>query len=483
MNSLLYARAQMGLSLAFHMIFAAAGVALPLIMVIADALWHRTGDRDYLEFSKRMAKGTAILFAVGAVSGTVLSFELGLLWPTFMGTFGEVVGLPFSLEGFAFFTEAIFLGIYLYGRGKLPPKLHLLSGALVALSGALSAFFVILVNACMNDPAGFTMASGRPVDIDPIAAMFSPPWKHETLHGILACYQATAFVMTGIHALVLLRHPGSPLFRKAFAVTLAIAGVTALAQPFVGHFAAVEVGAGQPAKLAAMEAHFETSARAPLLIGGLPDVERREVDHAIEIPGGLSMLLHADPDAVVPGLDAVPRDEWPPVTATHLSFQVMVAAGSAMALLAVVAAVLAWRRRGIPDQRPFLWASVLVSPLGIVAMEAGWLVTEFGRQPWIVRGAMRTRDAVTPFPHLAAPFWMFTALYVFLGVVVTYLLVRQLRAAPLGVTGGRGPRAPGAGGGERAGGGGERAPGAEGGERAQGGGEPRLLGGGAADAR
>ncbi|AUX41363.1 cytochrome D ubiquinol oxidase subunit I [Sorangium cellulosum] len=438
MNSLLYARAQMGLSLAFHMIFAAAGVALPVIMVIADALWQRTGDRDYLEFSKRMAKGTAILFAVGAVSGTVLSFELGLLWPSFMGTFGEVVGLPFALEGFAFFTEAIFLGIYLYGRDKLPPRLHLLSGALVALSGGLSAFFVILVNACMNDPVGFTMVGGRPTDIDPVAAMFSPPWKHETLHGILACYQATAFVMTGIHALVLLRHPKSTLFRKAFAVTLAVAGVTAVAQPFVGHFAAVEVGAGQPAKLAAMEAHFETSARAPLLVGGLPDVERGEVDYAIEIPGGLSMLLHFDPDAVVPGLDQVPRDEWPPVAATHLSFQVMVGAGTAMALLAVVAAVLAWRRRGIPDQRPFLWATILASPLGIVAMEAGWLVTEFGRQPWIVRGAMRTRDAVTPFPHLAAPFWMFMAVYVFLGVVVTYLLVRQLRAAPLGVTGARG---------------------------------------------
>ncbi|WP_437337642.1 cytochrome ubiquinol oxidase subunit I [Sorangium sp. So ce394] len=494
MDSLLYARAQMGLSLAFHMIFAAAGVALPLIMVIADALWHRTGDPDYLEFSKRMAKGTAILFAVGAVSGTVLSFELGLLWPSFMGTFGEVIGLPFSLEGFAFFTEAIFLGIYLYGRGKLPPKLHLLSGALVALSGALSAFFVILVNACMNDPAGFTMVGGRPADIDPVAAMFSPPWKHETLHGILACYQATAFVMTGIHALVLLRHPKSPLFRKAFAVTLAIAGVTALAQPFVGHFAAVEVGEGQPAKLAAMEAHFETSARAPLLVGGLPDVERGEVDYALEIPGGLSMLLHADPDAVVPGLDAVPRDEWPPVTATHLSFQVMVGAGSAMALLALVAAALAWRRRGIPDQRPFLWAVVLASPLGIVAMEAGWLVTEFGRQPWIVRGAMRTRDAVTPFPHLEAPFWTFTALYVFLGVVVTYLLVRQLRAAPLAVTGDVAPPGGGAAGGGgpyeggAAGGGGPYEGGAAGGGEpralgAAGGGGMRALGGGAADGR
>lgn len=435
MSSLLYARAQMGLSLAFHIVFAAAGVALPLIMVIADVMWQRTGDRDYLEFSKRMAKGTAILFAVGAVSGTVLSFELGLLWPSFMGTFGEVIGLPFALEGFAFFTEAIFLGIYLYGRDKLPPTLHVLSGALVALSGALSAFFVILVNACMNDPAGFTMEAGRPVDIDPLAAMFSPPWRHQTLHGIVACYQATAVAMAGIHAAVLLRHPASTLFRKAFAVTLIVAGATSLAQPLIGHFAAQQVAMRQPAKLAASEAHFETSARAPLLIGGLPDVERGEIDYAIEIPAGLSLLVHGDPDAVVPGLDQVPRDEWPPVVATHLSFQVMVGAGFALALLAVVAAVLAVREKGVPRPRWFLWATVLASPLGVVAMEAGWLVTELGRQPWIVRGAMRTAEAVTPFPHLAAPFWVFTAVYVFLAIVVVYLLVRQLRSAPLGVTG------------------------------------------------
>jgi cytochrome bd ubiquinol oxidase subunit I len=435
MDRLLYARAQMGLSLAFHMIFAAAGVALPLIMVIADALWQRTGDRDYLEFSKRMAKGTAILFAVGAVSGTVLSFELGLLWPSFMGTFGEVIGLPFALEGFAFFTEAIFLGIYLYGRGKLPPKLHLFAGAMVALSGVLSAFFVILVNSCMNQPAGFTMVGGRPVGIDPVAAMFSPPWLHETLHGVLACYQATAFAMAGIHAAVLLRHPGSALFRKALAVTLVVGGVTALVQPLVGHHAAQAIAVGQPAKLAASEAHFETAARVPLRVGGVPDVARGRVDYAIEIPGGLSLLAHGDPDAVVTGLDRVPRDEWPPVTATHFSFQVMVGAGSAMALLSLVAAALAWRRRGVPDHPRFLWAVILASPFGIVAMEAGWLVTELGRQPWIVRGAMRTSEAVTPFPHLAAPFWGFTAVYVFLGVVVVYLLFRQLRAAPLGVTG------------------------------------------------
>ncbi len=429
MDQLVYARAQMGLSLAFHMIFAAAGVALPLFMVIADVLYRRTGDLEWFEFSRRMAKGTAILFAVGAVSGTVLSFELGLLWPSFMGTFGEVIGLPFAMEGFAFFTEAIFLGIYLYGRGRIPAALHLAAGIGVALSGALSAFFVTLVNACMNLPAGFTMVNGRPTDIDPLAAMFSPPWKHETLHTLLSCYQATAFALAGIHAFVLLRGSKSPIFRKAFAVSLSVASVTAMLQPLAGHYSAQVVAEQEPLKLAASEGHFVTGTHVPLRVGGLVDPASREVHGSIEIPSGLSILAHNDPAAEVLGLEAFPRDEWPPVAAVHIAFDVMVGAGSAMALLGAIAALLAFRKRGLPDARWFLRLVVLAGPLGVIAMEAGWLVTELGRQPWIVHGAMRTRDAVTPFPHLGAPFWTFGLVYVLLGVAVVYLLYRQLRAS------------------------------------------------------
>ena len=430
MDQLTYARSQMGLSLAFHMAFAAAGVALPLFMVIADVMYLRTRDADYREFAKRMAKGTSILFAVGAVSGTVLSFELGLLWPRFMGMFGEIVGLPFALEGFAFFTEAIFLGIYLYGRDRIPAGLHLFAGVMVALSGAVSAFFVTLVNACMNLPAGFTMVVGRPADIDPLVAMFSPPWPHQTVHALLACYQATAFALLGIHAAVLLRHPRSALFRKAFGISLAVACVTALLQPVSGHDSAHTLAEMQPLKLAAAEADFHTQRGAPLLLGGLPDEDRMETRGAIRIPGGLSLLATNHLDGEVQGLDAFPRDEWPPVARTHVAFDVMVGAGSAMALLAVVAAAIAWRRRALPDHPWFLRAAVASGPLGIIALEAGWCVTEFGRQPWIVRGALRTRDAVTPFPYLAAPFWAFTLLYVFLGVTVVFLLYRQLRLAP-----------------------------------------------------
>lgn len=429
MDALTYARAQMGLSLAFHIVFAAAGVALPLVMVIADALHLRTGDPDYLTISKRMAKGTAILFAVGAVSGTVLSFELGLLWPRFMGTFGEVVGLPFALEGFAFFAEAICLGIYLYGRGRLSPRAHLLAGVGVAASGALSAAFVTTVNAFMNLPSGFVMEGGRAVAADPLAVMLSSPWKYEVPHTLLSCYQATAFVLSGVHAAALLRRPKSALFRKALAISLALGCVTAVLQPLVGDLAAKQVAREQPIKLAALEGQFETRTHAPLRIGGLPDPATGEVRWAIEIPSGLSFLLTGDPASEVKGLEAFPRDEWPKVAAVHVSFQVMVGAGVVMLGLALATAWLAWRKRGLPDGRRYLWAVVATSPLGVVAMEAGWLVTELGRQPWVVRGAMRTSEAVTPIGTLAPPFWLFTVVYLFLGAMVVYLLRGQVRAA------------------------------------------------------
>lgn len=426
MNDLLYARAQMGLSLAFHIVFAAAGVALPVLMVLSDLKARRTRDADYRLLSQKLAKGTAILFAVGAVSGTVLSFELGLLWPEFMGQYGEVIGLPFSLEGVAFFTEAIFLGIYLYGRERVSPGLHLFSGVMVALSGAASAFFVTLVNVFMNDPSGFTPTPTGPVDIEPLVAMFSSGWKYQTAHVLLSCYQATAFAMAGIHALVLLRHPGSAFHRKALSVALPLACLAALAQPLAGDFLAKHTAKAQPVKLAAMEGHFDTERGAPLRVGGLPDVETATTPYALEIPRGLSILAFGDPDAEVKGLKEFPREDWPPVAKVHLSFQLMVGAGSAMALLALVTLVLRWRRREWPASRWMMRAWLLASPLGVLALEAGWLVTEWGRQPWIIHGVMRTSQAVTPVPHMAAPFWTFTLVYLFLGAVVAFLLARQV---------------------------------------------------------
>ena len=409
----------MGISLAFHIVFAAAGVALPALMVLADVTHRRTRDPEYLLLSKQLAKGTSILFAVGAVSGTVLSFELGLLWPHFMGRFGESIGLPFALEGFAFFTEAIFLGIYLYGRGKVSPGLHLVSGIAVAISGAASAFFVTLVSAFMNGPGG----------TDPVAAMASPSWSYQVVHVLLSCYQATAWAMVAISAFILVGNPARTLHRKALALALPMACITALVQPLSGDRSAKHITAAQPLKLAALEAHVHTGARVPLHVGGVPDLETGGFHGALEIPGGLSFLAHGDFGAVVTGLDAFPRDEWPPVIKVRTAFQVMVGAGSAMALAALVVIAVTLRRRRFPDGRRWMLAFVLLGPLGFVSLEAGWLVTEWGRQPWIVRGLMRTGDAVTEFPYKAAPFWLFTIVYALLGVAVVYLLAKQIGGA------------------------------------------------------
>jgi cytochrome d ubiquinol oxidase subunit I len=408
---------------------AQVGVALPFLMVLSDLRHRRTGDPEYLLLSKRLAKGTGILFAVGAVSGTVLSFELGLLWPRFMERFGPVIGLPFALEGFAFFTEAIFLGIYLYGRERVSPRLHLFSGIAVAASGAASAAFVTLVNAFMNGPAGVELIAGRLVEADALAAMTSPSWATQVVHVLISSYQATAFGMAGIHAGMLLRHRDSTFHRKALGIALPVALVTAVLQPLSGDFSAKHAAEHQPLKLAAAEGHFHTQAAAPLHLGGWPDEETRTTRWAIEIPGGLSFLAFGDFQHVVRGLDEFPRDEWPPVAATHVAFQLMVGAGFAMAGLAAVGLLLFLRGgRRLPTQRLFLKAVLAASPLGVLAMEAGWLVTEWGRQPWVVHGLLRTADAVTPFAPLGPPFVAFAVVYLLLGALVAYLLYRQIRA-------------------------------------------------------
>ncbi|HEY6098964.1 MAG TPA: cytochrome ubiquinol oxidase subunit I, partial [Anaeromyxobacter sp.] len=333
MSDLLAARWLFGLSLVFHIVFAAIGVAMPLLMVVAEWRWRRSGSPVHLDLARRWAKGTAILFAVGAVSGTVISFELGLLWPRFMAFAGPIIGMPFSLEGFAFFTEAIFLGIYLYGWERVGARLHLASGVVVAASGAASAFFVTLANAWMNAPAGFALsASGAALDVSPFDAMFPPGWQHEVVHVLLSCYVATGFAVAGIHALLLLREPANAFHRAALRVALGVAGVAALLQPISGDFSARQIAVTQPVKLAALEGHFETGRGAPLRVGGLPDAEARTTRFALEIPHGLSLLAFHDPDAEVRGLNDFPREVWPDPLKVHLAFQVMVGLGSLLAL-------------------------------------------------------------------------------------------------------------------------------------------------------
>jgi cytochrome d ubiquinol oxidase subunit I len=430
MTDLLAARSQMAMSLAFHIIFAVVGIGMPVLMVLAEHRWQRTGDRIFLELAHRWAKGTAILFAVGAVSGTVLSFELGLLWPGFMAHAGAIIGMPFSLEGFAFFTEAIFLGIYLYGWERVSRRAHLTAGIIVALSGGLSAIFVVIANAWMNTPTGFDIVNGRIVNIDPIAAMLNPAAFAQTLHMMLAAYAATGFVVAGIHALRLLSDPRNAFHQRALVLAVLVGAPAALLQPVSGDLCARVVARWQPVKLAAMEGQFKTEAGAPLRIGGWPDEEAAETRYAIEIPKGLSLLAFHDPSAEVKGLNAFPRTDWPQVLVVHIAFQVMVGLGSFMALVAAWTLVLMARRQDLISRRWLLRALVAAAPMGFICIEAGWVVTEVGRQPWVIHGVLRTADAVTPMPGLVVPFTVFTLLYCFLGFIVAWLLYQQVLKSP-----------------------------------------------------
>jgi cytochrome d ubiquinol oxidase subunit I len=424
------------MSLGFHIIFAAVGVALPLLMVIAEALWLKTKDETYRTLAQQWAKGTAILFAVGAVSGTVLSFELGLLWPGFMDFAGAIIGLPFALEGFAFFVEAIFLGIYLYGWKRVPPPWHLFSGVMVSLAGAASAIFVVSVNGWMNAPTGFRLENGKAVDIDPIAAMFNTAWLPQAIHMTLAAYMATAFAVAGVHAFLLQRDRDNLFHRRALAIALVVGGISAIFQPLSGDYNARYLAGEQPRKLAALEGHFKTEKGAPLRIGGLPNEKTQETAYALEIPYGLSLLAFHDPQAEVKGLEEWSKADHPPVAVVHIAFQLMVACGMATAAVSVAALILAGRKRrrlgrwSLPDESWFLRTVVLAAPLGFIAIEAGWTVTEVGRQPFIIADIMRTAEAVTPVPYLTIPLFTFTLVYLFLAFVVVFLLLRQFRQSP-----------------------------------------------------
>lgn len=440
MTDLFAARSQMAFSLGFHILFAVAGMAMPLFMVIAEWRHLRTGAEVWRELARRWAKGTAILFAVGAVSGTVLSFELGLLWPTFMEHAGPLVGMPFSVEGFAFFLEAIFLGVYLYGWDRVGPRAHLAAGGAVALSGLASGVFVVAVNGFMNTPAGFaldppggTLPGATVVDVDLWAAFFNPAFPHQAVHMALAAYASVAFAVLGIHAWRLLADRASAFHRAALRVAFPVALVAAPAMVVTGDWAAKHLAEHQPLKLAAAEAHFDTERGAGLAIGGWPDEETGELRFGFKIPYGLSFLAHLDPDAEVKGLRDFPRDEWPPVAVTHVSFQVMVGCGFAMLFVVGWGAFVRWRRGALWESRAWLRAAGLALPLGLLAVEAGWFVTEVGRQPWIIQGVMRTADAVTPMPYLTVPLVVITLLYLFLGVVVLLLLRAHVFNAPRAV--------------------------------------------------
>ncbi|MBI4505176.1 MAG: cytochrome ubiquinol oxidase subunit I [Chloroflexi bacterium] len=433
MTDLFAARAQMALSLGFHMIFAAVGMAMPIMMLLAEGHWLRTGDPAALRLANTWAKVTAVLFAIGAISGTALAFELGLLWPRFMAFSGPLIGLAFALEGYAFFIEAIFLGLYLYDWTRLRPLAHWLCGWPVALSGAASGILVVSADAWMQSPVGFALGlDGRLADVDPLAALFNPAWGLMAFHSTLATHQAVGFAAAGVYAWALLRdrRPERAAYnRLALTIALLLATPAAVAQPVLGDLLARRLVDAQPAKLAALEGQFATERGAPLRIGGWPDPEARQTRGAIEVPKALSLLATHDPNGQIVGLAAFPRDEWPEPRVVHPAFQIMVGAGFATLGVALWYWWAWWRARGRggdwASHRRLLRALTIGSPLGFVALEAGWVVTEVGRQPWTIYGLMRTRDAVTVVQGVWISLAGFTALYLALGVAVVLLLRRM----------------------------------------------------------
>ncbi len=420
------ARLQMGVSLGFHIIFACIGMVMPWFMFVAEWKWLRTKNEVYLDLAKAWAKGVAIFFAVGAVSGTVLSFELGLLWPTFMKHAGPIFGLPFSWEGTAFFLEAIAIGLFLYGWNRLNKWVHLYTGLVVGIAGVLSGIFVISANSWMNAPSGFDWVNGQAINIDPVAAMFNKSWFAQAHHMIIAAFSATGFAVAGVHAILYLKNK-LEIHRRAIAIALAFAAVAAILQPLSGDHAAKNVAKTQPAKLAAFESHFKTEKSAPLIIGGIPDVEERKVDYAIKIPGFLSFLAHGDFTSEVTGLEEFPEDEWPSVPVVHFSFQLMVAIGMFLMLTGIIFLAGSFKWKHWLEKRWWLKLLVIATPLGFLAIEFGWMVTEVGRQPWIIYGIMKTRDSLTPMPGIQYTFYTISVVYLLLSFIVIWLLQRQVK--------------------------------------------------------
>ncbi len=423
-ENLLPARLQMALTLGFHIILACFGVGLPVLLLWAEWNFLRTKDELWRVLAKRWAKAFAVLFAIGAVSGTVLSFELGLLWPDFMGKWGSVIGLPFTIEGFAFFVEAIFVGIYLYSWDRLPPRVHWLTGFPIAISGFLSAYFVVMANSWMNTPQGFTLVDGKLTDVQPLTAMFNPATNAQTIHMILAAYLVTGFGAGAFYAAQLLRGKDLEYNQRAFGLCLWLALPLVPLQMAVGDWSAKVVAKTQPIKLAAMEGQYKTEKYAPLRIGGIPNEVERRTDYALEVPGALSFLAFNDFSAEVKGLDdpSFPRSDLPPTPIVHFAFQLMVGGGMLMLLAAVWGGFVFIRTRAWPSSKPFLWLIVLLGPTAVLALEAGWVVTEVGRQPWIVQGYMRTADAVTNAPGVWYVFGTTLAIYALIGIVATTVL-------------------------------------------------------------
>ena len=421
-SNLLAARSQMGFTLGFHIVLACFGVAFPLVMLIAEWYGHRKNDPEALRLARNWSKAVAVLFAVGAVTGTVLSFEFGLLWPRFVDRFGDAFGIAFAIEGIFFFLEAIFIAIYIYGWDRLSPRAHMLAAVPIVISGIGGAFSVIAANAWMNQPQGFELDSaGNVTDVKPFEVLFNPATGYEFFHMWLAAYIVTGFLIASVYAVGMLRGRRDRYHRLGLVIPFTVAAIATPIQLFVGDTAARAIADDQPAKFAAMECIYESGRDQTEYIGGR--CVDGEVKGGIGIPGLDSFLVGFSTNTYVTGLDQIPDDEEPPAkTLLHLSFDVMVGIGTGLFLLAVWFAISWWRRRDLPSTRWFLRICAVAGVAAVIALECGWIVTEVGRQPWIVNGFMRTSAAVTPAQGIWWVFGVTMAIYAALGVIAVTVL-------------------------------------------------------------
>jgi cytochrome d ubiquinol oxidase subunit I len=413
---LLQARQMQAMSFAVHIPLVCFGIAFPAMVVFLEGLWLRTGDPLYRALAKRWSKAMLILFAIGVVTGTILSFEMGLLWPEFMATFGDVFGLAFGIEGFSFFMEAIFIAIYVYGWERLSPRAHLATAAPVLVAGFTGSLMVISVNGWMNHPTGFRVEGGEVTDVAPLAALFNANLWHELVHMYLAGFLVAGFLVASVYAHGWLRGRRDRRHLTGLAVALSFAALVAPAQLFVGDWAARTVAERQPLKLAAFEGLDRTQRGAPF-----------EIFPGVELPRGLSLLSFHDPNATVTGLDSVPEEDRPPTGIVKLSFRTMVGIGTALAALGAWFVWVWWRRGRLPRSAWFARAVVAAGPLAVVALIAGWVTTEVGRQPWVVYEVMRTEDAVTGASGIPVGFAALSIVYLALGAIALVMLRRLAR--------------------------------------------------------
>ncbi len=421
-SDLLAAREQMAFTLGFHIVLASIGVAFPVMILIANHRGLRKGDADAMKLARRWSKVAGVTFAVGAVTGTVLSFEFGLLWPHFMERFGDAFGIAFAIEGIFFFTEAIFLAIYIYGWDRLSGWKHFWAGVPMVIAGLGGAFSVVAANSWMNQPQGFTLdAAGKVIDTDPFRVLINPATGYEVPHMILAAYMVTGFLIASVYAVGMLKGRRDRIHRLGLLIPLTIACIATPIQLYVGDVAARGVADRQPAKFAGMECIYETGPHQAEQLGGI--CTKDGVKGAISIPGLDSFLVGFSTDTVVKGLDQIPEDEQPPAwTMLHLSFDAMVGIGSALMLLAAWFAWGWFRARDIPKSKWFLRAVAISGGAAILAMWCGWIVTEVGRQPWIVQGYMRTSEAVTNAEGLWWSFGFVLLLYTALGATAIWVI-------------------------------------------------------------